>query len=43
MAGLNGVVVKSHGSTGAVGFLSALNQANAYMESDLTKVLADNV
>ena len=43
MAGLNGVVVKSHGSTGTLGFLSALNQANEYLDSGLTKVLADNL
>ncbi|MFQ3347131.1 MAG: glycerol-3-phosphate acyltransferase PlsX [Candidatus Azotimanducaceae bacterium] len=43
MAGLNGIVVKSHGSTGKLGFLSALNQANDYVGSGLTKVLADNL
>ena len=43
MAGLNGIVVKSHGSTGKLGFLSALNQANKYVESGLTKVLIENV
>ena len=43
MAGLNGIVVKSHGSTGTLGFLSALNQANEYLDSGLTKVLADNL
>ena len=43
MAGLNGIVVKSHGSTGKLGFLSALNQADKYVESGLTKVLVDNL
>lgn len=43
MAGLNGIVVKSHGSTGKLGFLSALNQANKYVALGLTKVLVDNL
>lgn len=43
MAGLNGIVVKSHGSTGKLGFLSALNQANKYVESGLTKALVENL
>jgi glycerol-3-phosphate acyltransferase PlsX len=42
MVGLNGIVVKSHGSTGPLGFLSALNQAKRYIDSDLTNLIRDN-
>jgi glycerol-3-phosphate acyltransferase PlsX len=41
LAGIrDGVVVKSHGSTGALGFRNAIQQTRVYLDADLTTKLA---
>ena len=39
LAGINGIVVKSHGSTSEAGFVRAIEQAGAYLEADLVRSL----
>jgi len=41
--GLNGVVIKSHGGTDAIGFANALNIAIDLAESDFLKVIDDKL